>query len=208
MGYSTMLDVIASVLIGGLVLLILFRTNAGAAENSYDYGQDLIVQTNVTSLAETIEYDLKKVGYCTDYTKVANPTLSIVYADSTSIKFLSDTSKSNNPYWTGDGKIDTIYYYLDANSNAFKNSPNPNFKYLHRIINGNTAGATLWPVTQFSLLYFNSLGDTLSFPIQNFSLINSMQVTLQVQNDAPYNSNFQTAIWKQFTVISPNLSKR
>ncbi len=208
MGYSTILDIIASVVVGGLVLLVLLRTSAGAAENSYNYGQDLIVQEDVTSLAEIMEYDLRKIGYCADYTQIPDPTKAILAADSTSIKFLSDTSSSSNPLWTGDGTTDNIYYFLDSKGDSLTHIQNPNVKYLHRVIDGNTAGETTWPVTEFSLMYFDAMGDTLKFPITSTSQISSIQVTLQVQNNSPYNSNYQSALWKQFTVTTPNLSKR
>jgi len=54
MGYTTILDIIGSVIIGGFILLILYRTNASATENTYNNGSDLIVQEDITTIVQIL----------------------------------------------------------------------------------------------------------------------------------------------------------
>ena len=104
MGYSTILDIIGSVIIGGIVLVSLLNTNTNAVQNTYSYGADVIVQQNMAALVDTIDSDFRKIGYSSILTTVLNPTKVIISADTSTIKFLSDVN--NN------GTIDTVYYYL------------------------------------------------------------------------------------------------
>ena len=53
MGATTLLDIIGSIIVGGVLLLILFRLQATASETSYDSSQDLIVQQNLTTFQKS-----------------------------------------------------------------------------------------------------------------------------------------------------------
>ena len=83
MGFSTLLDIIGSAIIGGLLLMILFRMNDTAVQNNYDMNGEKIVQQNLVDLVELIEYDFRKIGYCADYKNIPDPTKSIIAADKT-----------------------------------------------------------------------------------------------------------------------------
>jgi len=199
MGYTTILDIIGSVIIGGFILLILYRTNASATENTYNNGSDLIVQEDITTIVQILENDFRKIGYCEDWTKIPDPTKAIIYADSSSIKFLTDTR--NN------GTVDTLYYYLGS-VNDLPNTPNPNDRCLYRQINGGIPQGISLGVTEFNMLYFGALGDTLSFPILTTGAISSMQITIRVENSEAYDSTYVDAFWRQIRLAARNLRNR
>ncbi len=74
MGFSTLLDILGSTLIGGMLLLILFRVNDATVENSYMYGGELIVHQNLVAVVELLEFDFRKLGYCEDWENSRKPT--------------------------------------------------------------------------------------------------------------------------------------
>ena len=199
MGYSTIIDIIGSTIIGGLLMLVLLRTNAAAVENTYLNGQDLVVQENLTAVVEILESDFRKIGYCKDWTKIPDPSKAILYADSTSIKFLTDI---NN-----DGNVDTLYYYLGPAS-ELSGTPNPRDRLLYRVINNGTPRSANLGVTEFKLLYFNSFDDSLSFPIATPGEIASIQISVRVENTDAYNNKYVTGFWRQIRMAAPNLSNR
>ncbi len=199
MGFTTILDVVGSVIIGGFLMLILYRTNSSAVENTYNNGSDLTVQENLASVVEILENDFRKIGYCNDWTKIPDPTKAIIYADSTSIKFLTDI---NN-----DGSVDTLCYYLGPTTDL-SGTPNPNDRCLYRAVNGVSSHGVNLGVTQFSLLYYGALGDTLSLPITVPGQISSMQITIQVENTEAYNHQYVDAFWRQIRLAARNLRNR
>ena len=199
MGFTTILDVIGSMIIGGFLMLILYRTNSAAVENTYNNGSDLTVQENLAAIVEVLENDFRKIGYCSDWTKIPDPTKAIIYADSTSIKFLSDINNTGN--------VDTLYYYLGPTSDLAA-TPNPNDRCLYRIIDGVKTSSANLGITEFSLLYFGALGDTLSFPISVPGEIASMQITIRVENSEAYNYQYVDAFWRQIRLAARNLRNR
>jgi type II secretory pathway component PulJ len=94
MGFSTLIDILGSSLIGGMILLILLRMNDSSVESHYLNSGELIVQTNLVSVVNLLEYDLRKVGYCEDWEKIPDPAVAILAASNSSITFLSDVAQS------------------------------------------------------------------------------------------------------------------
>ena len=199
MGYSTILDILGSIIMGGLLLLILWRLDASATDNNFNYGAEVALQQNITTVALILEHDFRKIGYCKDYNKIPDPSKSIISADSTSIKFLTDVND--------DGNVDTIYYYLGPIS-ELASTPNPRDRLLHRIINGQTHQEANLGVTKFRLNYFGALGDTLSFPINNPGSISIIEINLQVENSYAYNNQYSQAFWRQLRLAARNLQNR
>ncbi len=81
MGFSTLIDILGSTLVGGMLLLILFRINDTAVENSFSMGENLLVQKNLVEAVELLEFDFRKIGYCEDWEKLSNPSKYIVSVD-------------------------------------------------------------------------------------------------------------------------------
>ena len=199
MGYSTILDIIGSVIIGGLIMLILFRLSDAASQNTYNNGQELTVQTDLTTIVEILENDFRKIGYCEDYSKIPDPSKAIISADSTSISFLIDVNNTGN--------VDTLHYYIGPTS-ELSSTPNPNDRLLYRVINGETPKSIALGLTEFKLLYFDPLGDTLNFPIASPGEIASIQISIQVEDAEAYNNEYVSAFWRQIRLSARNLNNR
>ncbi len=199
MGYSTILDIIGSVVIGGLIMLILFRLSDAASQNTYNNSQELSVQTDLTAIVEILENDFRKIGYCKDYTKISDPSTAIISADSTSISFLTDV---NN-----DGNVDTLHYYVGPTS-ELASTPNPNDRLLYRVIDSQTPKSINVGLTEFNLMYFDPLGDTLSFPITSPGEIASIQISVKVEDVEAYNNEYVSAFWRQIRLAARNLNNR
>jgi hypothetical protein len=184
MGFSDMIDLAGSMLIGGLMMLLIFRMSDSAAENVYNNGGELILQRNLAATAEVLEADFRKIGYCSDWSKIPDPSKSILQADSTSIKFLTDVDS--------DGDVDTMQYFAGSPSDLVQTA-NPRDRLLYRVINNETPAGVNLGVTQFKLAYFNALGDTLNLPISMPSEIYTMEINITVENTEAYDQKYSSA---------------
>lgn len=215
MGFSTLLDILGSTITGGLLLMILMRMNDASVENNYLYSGERIVQQNIVDVVKLLEYDFRKIGYCADWTKLADQSKVIIKADSNRISFLTDIVVSGFPY--GDGVPDTIHYYLGPTS-ELSVTPNPNDRMLYRLVNNtNKIGTTQVKgsnlgVTQFKLTYFDANGDRIITMPANPPLgIASFQIDVAVENPAAYGNNYDVdrrMIWRQIRLTSRNFTLR
>lgn len=199
MGFSSLIDVLGATIVGGLLLLILWRLDDSAVENTYVYSSELTVQENLVSVVQLLEYDFRKIGYCADWEKIPDPSKAIIMADSNSIKFETDI---NN-----DGNVDTLYYYLGPKS-ELSNTPNPNDRLLYRVVNNETPRSANLGIVQFNLIYFDALGNKLNFPITQPGEIYTIEINITVENPAAYDNNYSTAFWRQIRLAARNLQNR
>lgn len=206
MGFSSFIDILGSMVIGGFLLLIVLRLNGAAVQNVYVNAGELIVQQNILETVKLIEYDFKKIGYCKDWEKLPDPSKAILAAGPHSIKFQTDLG-APPAYPGGDGKIDTLNYYVGTTT-AMNGTPNPRDMILYRVVNRNQAKGANLGVTQFDLLYFNALGDTIHFPITVPSEIYTMQISVTVENTQAYGGQYSTVFWRQLRLAARNLRNR
>ncbi len=199
MGFSTLIDILGSTVIGGMLLMILLRMNDKAVENTYYNGAELMVQENLVAVVELLEHDFRKIGFCKKWNVLPDPSHAIIAADSTSIAFLTDL---NN-----DGRVDTLRYYLGP-ATELNNTANPRDRILYRVENSQTPKGSNLGVTQFRLTYFDALGNQLSFPITVPSAIYIMQIDVTVEDFESYNQNYSTAFWRQIRLAARNLGNR
>ena len=215
MGFSVLLDIVGSIIIGGVLLNILWRVNEATVANTYENSGELSLQQNLSTVAMIIENDFRKIGFCSNWTKIPDPAKSIILADSTKIKFLTDVQS--------DGVVDTMYYYLGPASELTV-TQNPRDRVLYRVINSQTPVASNLGVTQFSIIYFNSGGDTILFPITQPGEVSTMEINVTVENtfrsmadegDVGYKGNYSGAdeeylyaFWRQIRLVARNLKNR
>ena len=205
MGTSSILDIIGSFVIAGFLFLMTMRMNEAAQETSSAYHIQLNLQTNLTTLVSILEFDLRKIGYCRDFSKIPDPTKSLLLADSTRIKFLCD--------YNNDGVLDSIYYYLGSPS-ELTDTPNPRDCYLYKQTNSGTPEKWNFGVTRFSFQYYDALADTLTFPITDPSLVQTMEISVQVEAADPYEQKYVNdpfayeTFWRQIRLVSRNLQNR
>lgn len=199
MGYSTLLDILGSIIIGGILLTIVFRLSGAATEKTYNNSGELSLQQNLSTIAQIIEHDFRKIGYCADWNKLPDPTKAILLAETSGIKYLTDIE--------ADGNLDSIYYYLGPTSELTV-TPNPRDRILYRIVNGENPVQANLGVTQFHMVYYDALGDTVYLPIANYGLISSIEINVTVENVAAYDTSYSKAYWRQIRMVSRNLINR
>ena len=205
MGTSSILDIIGSFVIAGFLFLMTMRMNAAAQETSSAYHMQLSLQTNLTTLVSILEFDLRKIGYCRDFSKIPDPTKALLKADSIGIKFLCD--------YNNDGNLDSIYYYLGPTT-ELTDTPNPRDRYLYKKTNASTPEKWNFGTTRFAFKYYDALGDSIPFPITVPSLVASMEISVQVEAADPYEQKYVNdpfayeTFWRQIRLVSRNLQNR
>lgn len=223
MGTAVIIDIIGSVVIGSLLLLILFQMNDKATQNTYNFSGELVVQQNMVTMVEVLEYDFRKIGYCENPLALPDPEEnSILYADTSDIKFLTDVMipPYDDPH--GDGVLDTVEYKLGPTS-ELTGTPNPDDRKLYRIVNGVKKSINLG-ITEFKIKYFrDSLitdGTTLAeilpgnlpkvYTAGSPTGITAMQIDIKIENTAAYNAgqnSYRYAFWRQIRLSSRNLNR-
>jgi hypothetical protein len=204
MGTSSLLDIIGSFLVAGILLLMGLQLNATAMEVKAVYSQNYNLQTNLTTVVDIMESDFRKIGYCRDWRRVADPTQSIRIADSNRIRFRCD--------YNNDGHLDSVTYAVSS-PNKLLDTPNPYDMLLYRVLNTDTTVLRLG-ITQFRFTYRDGEDSLIAFPITNPRLVYYMTITVAVSNPAPYVDQFSNdpskyqVYWKQMRLITKNLANR
>lgn len=217
MGFSTLIDILGASLIGGMIMLILFRMNDATIESHYLNSGELIVQSNLVSIVELLEHDLRKVGYCEQWEKIPDPTIAILKATDTSITFLTDVSQSE-AIQIGDGNVDTLKYWVGKPTDPeVIGTPNPKDRILYRQVNNHEPFSANLGLTQFRLKYFNALGNEItSMPATPPLGIITMQIDITVENTAAYGdeaekdvySKDRSAFYRQIRLAAPSIGIR
>jgi hypothetical protein len=200
MGFATILDIIGSMIIGGILMMIAWRLSDASTEKTYNYSGELVLQQNLKTVVEIIEYDFRKIGYCD--VPGSLPDAVIVYADANRIDFYTDLQPLN-----GVANIDLLHYYLGPTSECSE-TPNPRDRILYRVENNETPKPSNLGITQFRLVYMDALGDTLFSPVADPSLIKTIEINVAVENVAAYDTLYSEAIWRQIRMASRNISAR
>lgn len=212
MGFSSLLDILGSTIIGGLLLMILLRMNDTAVENNYMFNGEKIVQQNLVDLVQLLEYDFRKIGYCADWTKIPNPAKAILTATDTSITFLTDVAVDQN-HLEGDGTPDVLTYFLGSKS-ELSSTPNPNDRILYRVVNNEPVKGSNLGVTQFKLTYYDAMGNIIKpneMPLTPPLGISTIQIDVAVENPAAYGADYSAerkVIWRQIRLAARNLKTR
>ncbi len=209
MGFSVILDILGSTIIGGMLLVIVMRMNDSAVENNYLYSGERIVQQNLVEVVRLLEYDLRKIGYCYNWQALPNPATAIIYADSNRISYLTDIVTTGYPY--GDGNIDTMHYFV-GDTTELTITPNPFDRLLYRVVNSNTNAGSNLGITQFKLTYYDASGNEItSMPSSPPLGIAAIQIDIAVENPAAYGNDYSAdkrVIWRQVRLPARNFSLR
>lgn len=199
MGYATILDIIGSIIIGGILMNIAFRLSDTITDRTYNHTGELTIQQNLATAAQIVEYDFRKIGYCKNWNLIPDPTKAILYADTSEIKFYTDIDN--------DGVVDSIRYYLGPTS-ELTGTANPRDRLLYRVLNNETPKSSSLGITQFYLVFYDALGDTLTPPIGVNGGVTSIEINLTVENTEAYDQKYSKAFWRQIRMVSRNLRNR
>ena len=205
MGFTTILDILGSIIIGGLLMIIAWRLSDAATERTFNNSGELSMQQNLSTIANIIETDFRKIGYCDNYNKIPDPTKAITFADTSSLKFLTDVDS--------DGNVDSISYYLGPTTELLS-TPNPRDRILYRIVNNEAPMSSNLGVTRFYMVYYDALSDTIPPPITTPGIISSIEINLTVEKVASYVDSIAAydtipgAFWRQVRLVARNLRNR
>ncbi len=100
---NTIMDLLGSTIIGGMLLLLILKLNLFMSESSYSSDTELRLQQNTKTLAEIMNSDFRKIGYKVSATPILN-------AQEDRFKFVGDLER---PGIAGYGSIDTVEYFLE-----------------------------------------------------------------------------------------------
>lgn len=210
MGTSSIIDIIASAVVAGLLLLMTLRLTSQANETSSVYNGNVTLQQNIVTLVGWIEHDFREIGYCRDFTKIPVPTKSIRHADSSDITFWTDVNNNGN--------LDSIRWYIGPTS-EMSSTANPRDRKIYRQVNNATTAGWVLGVTQFRLQYFDYDGDTLPTPVPQPALIYSMQISIACESPYPIAEQYRAVraadsladfqvFWRQLRLAARNLKNR
>ena len=184
MGTSTLMDIIGSTFILGILILAVVAVNANVSEWTFGSTSTLNTQQNSVEVARLIEWDFLKIGYGVDAGS------KITVADSTRLTFYGDFDRN--------GTIDKIQYY--TKDPVERVGLNPNTFILYRLLNDEPeAGANLG-VTLFWMAYYDSVGNQLSTPVESTAYIKSIQVRFVVESIIPTvagDTTYPGAYWEK-----------
>lgn len=210
---ATIIDIIISFSLGGIILLIILNANQIAGENSSILSGDMLVQQLMVSTAQIVEGEFRNMGVG------VNPdSASVRAAYDTAITFLTDFGR--------DGTIDVVQYWAGKTSDiGVKETQNDSDRFLYRRVNSLPATPpypAVGVVTKFGLKYFTqNLRDTIPTPVASGDLrmIKVIEITLEIQN--PYalyrkkdevragerDALFSSSLWRQTRLASQNLKR-
>ncbi len=193
---NTIMDILGSTIIGGMILLLIIKLNLFMSETSYSSDAELRLQQNTKTLAEIMNSDFRKIGYKVD-------TTPILSAQKERFKFVGDLER---PGTAGYGTVDTVEYFLE-DSTFSSGTTNIHDKILVRVLNNKDTidGPSLGLVKmEFSYL------DSVSTPTVDLTKIRYIKTEMWVQPTEARN-NFVTGIhdstftYWEFTIYPRNI---
>jgi hypothetical protein len=173
---STLLDMVGSFVVGGLLLLMILNVNGNVSDQSTLDQLELTVQENMAELVNEIEFDFRKIGY-----HVPNAALSIVRVDTSAIIFRGDID--NN------GTVDSISYVLESPANVH-GTVNPRDRILRRSVNGVSQGGSLGVVR-----FLVTVRDISGAVTTDLTLVKVINYSLVVENAFPIDTTYARSAW-------------
>jgi hypothetical protein len=182
---TTMLDIIGSVIVGGLVILGMSQFILDRQAAVIDSTDKTTAQITNESITSTMMYDLRKIGYNVKTTPV------FLLCRPTALTALGDID--NN------GVVDTIRYWW---SGAVTSTPNPNDSLLFRKINNETTEGLDVGLTNLRFTYLNSSGSETTTPAD----VRAVQVSIATQGKLPASNDIDEG-FSEFRISPRSINK-
>lgn len=202
MGSSTMIDIVGSYIIAGVLLTFMLNLDRNITQANYTSVNDVIVQTNIVNAAKIIETDFRRIGYCANPVNIPDPSKAIMSATQNSISFITDVNS--------DGTVDTVTYSVGTAA-TLTQTPNPrDFLLYRKVKTGAVSSTTSFSIglTQFQFQYYDAQEDSLAFPISIPSSVYEMRLTMQLQSPFVYDTIYSYSYWREMRLASRNLKNR
>ena len=201
---AAMMDVMISMIFGGILLFIVVSANDIAVENQAVYNGDMLVQEMLTATVQLLEGELRNMGF-----GVPENVPTILTADTSTIVFLTVLNRTATV-------PDTVRYFI-GDTTDLSGTQNERDRLLYRRVNSEKV-LSVGTVTVFHLDYVTKSGEDLATPVDPGRLaeIHVVDVTIEVQNPhAPYrdantvkagqrNALYSSSMWQQTRLASQN----
>lgn len=163
---NVLLDIFSSTVIAGIIFLIMMNFKIFTTDAKLSSDAELQLQTNTKTLAEVLDYDLRKIGYNYD-------GIPIITAEAKRFVYWADT---NN-----DGTVERVTYFLG--DSTLVPTPNPRDKNLFCVIGNDTSGGASLGLVDVRFTYRTSSGAATVVP----SEIKYIEVGIWTQSPYPVN---------------------
>lgn len=181
---SIMLDIMGSTIIAGLMVIMLMKFNIYQSTTRFASDSELQMQQNAKTLAEIMDYDLRKIGYDYDST-------SFVQADSERVSFFSDIDRN--------GSTDVVTYFLGDTSEVTETT-NPQDRILYRVVNSDTIKGPSLGLTKAKFSYLDKVYTETAI----LSDIRYVKVEFWVESIEPVDDEYLFTYW-EMTINPRNL---
>lgn len=170
----SLIDVLGSLIIIGIILLTVLGVATDLGQASYDKTFTLNLQTNAVTAARILESDFVKIGYRAP----TKPAIS--YATTEAITFKSDLQDA--------GTVNTVQYFVGPLTDpAVALTKNPRDRVLYRVMDGQTIAVNIG-ITEFGLAYFDSVGA----PTTDASRIKSIRLKVRLESPERVIQRYET----------------
>ena len=161
---ATMLDLVGSVIVGGLVLLMMlgFKADLGTTTDAQCFNQG--IQEDLRALTDVLEYDFRKMGYDVPF--------------ESNVKYINDSTIAFYGNFDNWGGCDSLQYYF--RSIKPPGARNPSVGTLYRVLNTQAPQAIRLGVTRFKMLWYDEDGNLKPSVLKD---IRSVKVSLTVESD-------------------------
>ena len=160
------LDIIGSLIIGGLMFLAVFRMDAQLLDRSVAANLALISQTNGANSAEVVESHLRRIGL-----SVPPGTPPIIAAHGTGIRFRGDVDTDPTDF--------EVVRIFQGTPNS--DSSNPNDYRLARVVDGVSQPLDLG-ATVIAFTFYDENGS----PTTTLEEIQEIELRLRIETPEPY----------------------
>lgn len=144
---GVILDILGSTFIGGLIMFLILNINLFMSNAGYNSDNELRMQQNAKTLAEILNYDLRKIGY--NHNGVA-----ILAAEKQRVKFLGDLQRPGEP---GFGVVDTVEYSVKDSSFAAGTSNSRDIILVRKLNNSDYSDEPSLGLVKLNFSYMDSL---------------------------------------------------
>ncbi|TVQ10959.1 MAG: hypothetical protein EA364_11495 [Balneolaceae bacterium] len=173
------IGITTSFIIGGLLLIAIVTLNNRMMQNSGQNALDMIVKTNVETLADILSSDIRRIGYLS--------TTNITTAEANRLVFEGDV--------TGDGVPDEVDWFFNAATDV-PETVNPNDRRITRTVGGQLTDLSSLSVTLMRFQYTLINGTVTSNP-SNLNQIRRVFVEIVCESPEAYGDDFKAASWQK-----------